>query len=953
MRFLAGTPGKFAVAIAALVIAFAGLMTNALAVHDLGLFELDGNTTTSTSHDWDQVYSAYQGNADHTGSDKSLFVQDQNGAGSEINFASGADKDNNDVSAWDWSTDPTLAKDDIADAGAAIYTSGSDTIAYFFLDRISAGTGDADVGFWFFKGFHNLVPSASDPTKGTFSGQHQIGDVLVVSEFTNGGGVSKVNVFKWVGGTAGDDTHLVTDPNWKASGPLQLEFQGVDCRVTGAGDTACATVNEGTQTFQPQWPYTNSDGNSTYELGAFFEGGVNLTALGLDIGCGGTFLADTRASQSTDARLHDFAMGDLSLCSADISTTPHTAAEANIAEGAHVALGTDVHDSATVTKHSGTPVSALAPTGNVAFRFYTSTAACTADTAFTGGTAKNLAVPLVAGYAHPSDSTGALGAGTYAFRAEYLGDSNYAAVLGGCETFVVDKAELSLTTAIHSGSSVGETTPTIVTTAQPLGSTVHDSASVSGIVTGFAPANNVTFTWFTNGTCANTGTAAGSAAISSGVAHPSNDEGPLGAGSYSFMASLAGDSNYTVSNSGNSACEPLTINKAPSTTATELHTSTEAVVASGGEAPADGLPTMHDKATVSGTVGAIAMTGSVSFRFYGTIAACTADTGFTGGTPKGTITIDSNGVAHPSDSAGPLGAGNYAFKAQYSGDANYLGSTSDCETFYVSTITLIKDAKGPGATFTFDITGPSPSTKTITTTTNPDIEQNGPFTALSGSGYSVSEETLAGWTLTDITCTAGSGGADTNGDGIPNSWTFDLTKGTNVTCTFTNSAVLTTRTQGFWATHTGLANAVWNGTVGAPVGSTPVIGGPDEFLCGRDITAIAAPEQNILMGGFWSNIAKTTTGDKRSSIDQARMQLLQQYLAAVLNVHAFGSGSEAMLATARDIYCNGTISQIKAEIGVLGTFNTGGDSQAFTPGSSATAQESKLEANLIFWDATQ
>ena len=33
-----------------------------------------------------------------------------------------------------------------------------------------------------------------------------------------------------------------------------------------------------------------------------------------------------------------------------------------------------------------------------------------------------------------------------------------------------------------------------------------------------------------------------------------------------------------------------------------------------------------------------------------------------------------------------------------------------------------------------------------------------------------------------------------------------------------------------------------------------------------------------LMGGFWSSVSTTSTGTKRSSLDQARMQLLQQLL---------------------------------------------------------------------------
>lgn len=56
-------------------------------------------------------------------------------------------------------------------------------------------------------------------------------------------------------------------------------------------------------------------------------------------------------------------------------------------------------------------------------------------------------------------------------------------------------------------------------------------------------------------------------------------------------------------------------------------------------------------------------------------------------------------------------------------------------------------------------------------------------------------------------------------------------------------------------------------------------------LHGRPVTAAALPGQNELMGGFWANILQTSTHAKRSAMDQLGMQMLQQYLAAVLNVH--------------------------------------------------------------------
>src|SRR5262249_18999596 len=154
---------------------------------------------------------------------------------------------------------------------------------------------------------------------------------------------------------------------------------------------------------------------------------------------------------------------------------------------------------------------------------------------------------------------------------------------------------------------------------------------------------------------------------------------------------------------------------------------------------------------------------------------------------------------------------------------------------------------------------------------------------------------------------------------VPTSWNFIANFGDNVVCTFVNNNAQATRTQGFWATHTALANEVWggNGTT-PPPGVTPVIGSPDDSLCGGQITALTTPPaENVLMGGFWANVANTSTKTKRTAIDHARMVLLQQYLAAVLNVHMFGSGSEAMLAAARAAYCGTNQQAIQTETGIL------------------------------------
>src|SRR5262249_56127038 len=79
-----------------------------------------------------------------------------------------------------------------------------------------------------------------------------------------------------------------------------------------------------------------------------------------------------------------------------------------------VDLGTNVHDKATVSDS----VAGLNPTGDVTFTFFTN------NTCEGQGTGKGT-VALSAGVAHPSDASGALAAGNYAFRAHYNGDTNF------------------------------------------------------------------------------------------------------------------------------------------------------------------------------------------------------------------------------------------------------------------------------------------------------------------------------------------------------------------------------------------------------------------------------------------------------------------------------------------------------------------------------------------------
>src|SRR5205823_3407725 len=75
------------------------------------------------------------------------------------------------------------------------------------------------------------------------------------------------------------------------------------------------------------------------------------------------------------------------------------------------------------------------------------------------------------------------------------------------------------------------------------------------------------------------------------------DTSALGAGSYNFQASVAGDDNYF---GATSSCEPLTIDKAQLSISTTVHDGSHAVIANNAHVSLG--TTAHDNATVAGAV---------------------------------------------------------------------------------------------------------------------------------------------------------------------------------------------------------------------------------------------------------------------------------------------------------------------------------------------------------------
>src|SRR5262249_35507409 len=153
-----------------------------------------------------------------------------------------------------------------------------------------------------------------------------------------------------------------------------------------------------------------------------------------------------------------------------------------------------------------------------------------------------------------------------------------------------------------------------------------------------------------------------------------------------YQAAVAADANYV---GATSALEPLTVNKANPGVSTIVHDSNHTEVAIG-DIVAGGT-SVHDKATVTGLL--FPPTGSVNFTFYPN-GTCTGT-----GTGAGSAALDGAGVAHPSAIQGPLGPGNYSFKASYAGDTNYNPNSSVCENFTVIQKSIVTNTE----LCTFDI----------------------------------------------------------------------------------------------------------------------------------------------------------------------------------------------------------------------------------------------------------
>jgi hypothetical protein len=214
------------------------------------------------------------------------------------------------------------------------------------------------------------------------------------------------------------------------------------------------------------------------------------------------------------------------------------------------------------------------------------------------------------------------------------------------------------------------------------------------------------------------------------------------------------------------------------------------------------------------------------------------------------------------------------------------------------------------------------------------------FTNLSvNQDYTITEAGANGWTLKNVSCVETGTENAYQSTSVANGVTVNLTPGANVTCTFVNTNLAPTRTQGFWQTHTAYTSSVFNTTnpmkIGANVAKIDTVG--------------------KLFGAFYSDISKKSNSKtQRTAVDKTRMVLLQQLVAAKLNCAAFGCGASTLtlISNADAAFASGDIAGMNISTGLLDAYNNSGDSMIITgtPGK-ATPKDSQTIADKPFWDA--
>jgi hypothetical protein len=638
-RFLRGKrTWKLLTACLAAVLVTGIAMPAALAVHDTGAFELDGNATNGPApgDDWDNVCHQVTGSDCSTTNDTTGATAVDWAAEPNVNttiFTGGGSKDPNDVSQWAWNDGGggLPAKDNLLHSFAARYPSTSEgDVLYFGSDRLD-NSGDAQQGFWFFQ---NSISLNGTGASGTFNGVHKNGDLLLVSDFSNGGTTSTITVYKW--NTACTKAgQVLADGN--TCGDANLEqlatSNAANCATANANDTFCGLVNANKITMP--WSFTDKSGtpNNGALNGEFYEGGINLTKLGLSSECFASVASETRSSTSTTATLKDFILGSFGSCGSKTVTTPQLGDGTAIPAGG-VSVGTGasvkVQDQAVVSLPNQPSTN---PTGTVSFHLCGPTPLSDANYTLcaTGGTSIGSAKTL-SGTSNPatvtSDQATVTSAGRYCWRADYSGDPARS-ITGSSdssvsECFKVLPVQPTLTT--QAGTSPVDLGKPVTDTATLTGTANKPGTPVINPTTAGGPAGgSITFTLLGPNDCTTVAFTSDPVSVSGDGTYPTTGSvsfTPTKPGTYHWAASYTGDAPNTLSADHNTSCsdtnEDVVVNQAQTSISTAQkwlpNDSATLSAATGGNLSGNVRFQLFDNSTCTGTAlydsGSVAVSGA-------------------------------------------------------------------------------------------------------------------------------------------------------------------------------------------------------------------------------------------------------------------------------------------------------------------------------------------------------
>jgi uncharacterized repeat protein (TIGR01451 family) len=468
----------------------------------------------------------------------------------------GSEKNNGQIGTFTYGTSGnTPAKDEISNVYAISHNSASTHEVFFGGERV-VNNGDSHIDFEFLQ-----APLAiSNPCgAGTMSGHRTQRDLLLSTDFSNGGTLSSATLYSWscnnkAPGQSGYDASkdfTICDPPANGS-PGSTDPQYVAVTMSGvasfgvnASDITCGG-----------WVCRNSSGTGTNTLLAntFMEGGIDLAAAGFT-GCFNTFLPHTRSAQQFTATLKDFA-GPISFSNCKTPTVT-TTQSAGGSTGANITAVVPASVTDTATLHGA----ASSVKGSVTYKLF-SDSKCTTEvgspsTKTINGTTDasgNLVLPA-------SDPVSVTTAGTYYWTASYSGDTsqggqnNQATSACGDEVLTVVAPALSITkTADAATVSAGDNIGFTITVTNNGQGAANNTAISDALPSGSGVSWSISPAYAGPGTCSITGTtsqtlscAVGTlAAGASASVHVTSATSRASCGLYPNSATVSASNNGTV-----------------------------------------------------------------------------------------------------------------------------------------------------------------------------------------------------------------------------------------------------------------------------------------------------------------------------------------------------------------------------------------------------------------------